>query len=80
MSRAGVAADVAERVLGHKIPGVRGVYDRHQYISEKRDALERLAVLIPRRSDFLMHRLRSTCTKSPLAVAWLVRLSLARQK
>jgi integrase len=43
MSRAGVSADIAERVLGHKIPGVRGVYDRHEYATEKRDALERLA-------------------------------------
>lgn len=42
MSRAGVSADVGERVLGHVISGVRGVYDRHAYIDEKRDALERL--------------------------------------
>jgi integrase len=46
MSRAGVSADVAERVLGHKINGVRGVYDRHEYAAEKRDALERLAALV----------------------------------
>jgi integrase len=48
MSRAGVSVDIAERVLGHKITGVRGVYDRHAYIAEKRDALERLAVLVQR--------------------------------
>jgi integrase len=48
ISRAGVAADVAERVLGHKIAGVRGVYDRHEYLAEKRDALERLAALVDR--------------------------------
>ena len=46
MSRAGVSSDIAERVLGHKIAGVRGVYDRHQYVAEKRDALERLAALV----------------------------------
>src|SRR5262245_15508562 len=46
---------------------------------ERRVAAHHYAALT-RRSDFLMHRLRSTCTKSPLAVAWLVRLSLARQK
>jgi integrase len=46
MSRAGVASDIAERVLGHVIPGVRGVYDRHAYLEEKRDALERLARLV----------------------------------
>jgi integrase len=48
MSRAGVPADIAERVLGHVIPGVRGVYDRHAYAAEKRDALERLASLVDR--------------------------------
>jgi integrase len=48
MSRAGVSSDVAEMVLGHKLSGVRGVYDRHSYAVEKRDALERLATLIGR--------------------------------
>jgi len=48
MSCAGVSADVAERVLGHVIPGVRGVYDRHAYEVEKRDALRRLASLVDR--------------------------------
>ena len=48
MSRAGVSSDVAEMVLGHKLSGVRGVYDRHSYAAEKRDALERLATLIGR--------------------------------
>lgn len=43
MSRAGVRPDIAERVLGHAIPGVEGVYDRHAYIDEKRRALEALA-------------------------------------
>jgi integrase len=46
MSRAGVPSDIAERVLGHVIPGVRGVYDRHAYIAEKREALEKLAGLV----------------------------------
>ncbi|MGE0522110.1 MAG: tyrosine-type recombinase/integrase [Variibacter sp.] len=46
MSRAGVRPDVAERVLGHAIPGVEGVYDRHEYRKEKADALKKLAALI----------------------------------
>lgn len=46
MSRAGVPSDIAEMVLGHKLTGVRGVYDRHSYAHEKRDALEKLAGLI----------------------------------
>ena len=48
MSRAGVPTDIAERVLGHVIPGVRGVYDRHAYAAEKRGALEKLAALVER--------------------------------
>ncbi len=48
MSRAGVSSDHAERVLGHVIPGVRGVYDVHAYAIEKRAALERLAALVDR--------------------------------
>jgi len=46
MSRAGVSADVAERVLGHVVSGVRGVYDRHDFLAEKRDALDRLGKVI----------------------------------
>ncbi len=46
MSRAGVRPDISERVLGHAIPGVQGVYDRHTYDSEKADALKRLSDLI----------------------------------
>jgi integrase len=51
MSRAGVSSDVAEMALGHKLSGVRGVYDRHSYADEKRDAMERLATLIGRIID-----------------------------
>jgi integrase len=46
MSRAGVSSDFAERVLGHTIPGVRGVYDRHAYMAEKLAALTQLATTI----------------------------------
>ena len=46
MSRAGVRPDIAERVMGHAIAGVEGVYDRHSYLEEKADALRRLAALV----------------------------------
>jgi len=46
MSRAGVNADTAERCLGHAIPGIRGIYDRHDYLAEMRHAFEALAALI----------------------------------
>ena len=46
LARAGVRSDVAERIMGHAIPGVEGVYDRHSYREEKAEALCRLAGLI----------------------------------
>jgi integrase len=46
MARAGVPSDHAERVLGHVIGGVEGIYDRHGYREEKRIALAKLATLI----------------------------------
>ena len=46
MSRAGVRPDVAERVLGHAITGVEGIYNRHEYFEEKAHALRALAGLI----------------------------------
>ena len=48
MSRALVPVDHAERVLGHVIGGVRGVYDRHAFHAEKKAALEALGRLIER--------------------------------
>jgi integrase len=47
MSRAGVKED-AEHCLGHVIRGVAGVYDRHDYHTEKKLAYEALAALIER--------------------------------
>ena len=43
-----VDADIAERCLGHVIGGVRGVYDRHSFLEEKRIAFQKLAALIER--------------------------------
>jgi integrase len=44
----GVLPHIAEQVLGHKIPGVEGIYDRHGYDEDKTDALNKLATLIAR--------------------------------
>jgi len=46
LSRAGVSSDIAERCMGHALPGVRGVYDRHRYLDEMRAAFEALAAQI----------------------------------
>ncbi len=48
MSKAKVLPDIAERCLGHKIVGVRGVYDQFEFLDEKRDAFEKLAALVER--------------------------------
>jgi integrase len=48
LSRAGIAADVAEMCLGHALIGVRATYDRHAYELEKRHAFEALAAQIER--------------------------------
>ena len=46
MSRAKVPADHAERCLGHVMGGVRGVYDRHEFLAEKGAAFEKLAAIV----------------------------------
>ena len=51
MSRAGVSSEHAERVMGHSIGGVEGIYDRHAYFDEKSAALAKLAALI----DAIVH-------------------------
>jgi integrase len=48
MSRAGVSPDHAERCLGHVIGGVREVYDRHAFHTEKLQTFEALAAQIER--------------------------------
>jgi integrase len=48
MSRAGISSEHAERVLGHAINGVEGIYNRHCYDGEKSGALRKLAALVER--------------------------------
>jgi integrase len=40
LSELRVSPDVAEAILAHVKPGIRGVYDRYEYFDEKRHALE----------------------------------------
>jgi integrase len=48
LSRAGISADVGERCLGHALIGVRGTYDRFEYLDQKRHAFAALAALVER--------------------------------
>ncbi len=42
MARCKVPPHISERVLGHAIAGVEGVYDHYDYFNEKTDALQKL--------------------------------------
>jgi integrase len=42
----GIRREVAERCLGHKLRGVEGTYDRHDYFKERRSALEQWTRLL----------------------------------
>jgi integrase len=46
MNRAGIPPDHVDRALAHVVPGVSGVYNRHDYYDEKRRAFEALALQI----------------------------------
>jgi integrase len=48
MSRAGVPDEHAEHALGHKLQGVKKVYNRYDFFKEKSHALAALAALIER--------------------------------
>ena len=40
LSSLDIRSKVAERCLNHKLPGIQGVYNRHDYFAERSDALE----------------------------------------
>jgi integrase len=46
LARAGINREIAERVLGHKLVGVEGIYNRFDYFEQKGHALAALANLI----------------------------------
>jgi len=39
----GVDSHIAERCLNHKLKGVEGIYNRHDYFEERKEALQKLA-------------------------------------
>jgi hypothetical protein len=50
LSRLKVTEEAREAVLAHARPGIKGTYDLHDYLEEKREALElwsaRLGVIV----------------------------------
>jgi integrase len=43
LSQLGVSEEIGERVLGHVLPGIIGIYNQHRYEAEMADALQKLA-------------------------------------
>jgi hypothetical protein len=41
-----VRSEVAERCLGHRLRGVEGIYNTHDYLQERRAALESWTTLL----------------------------------
>jgi integrase len=46
LARAGVSAEIAERCVGHVLPGIQAVYNHHDYRLEMQKAFEALALTI----------------------------------
>ena len=46
LAGAGVPSHIAERCLNHKVRGVEGIYDRYDYLDERREALQKVADLL----------------------------------
>ena len=51
MARLGVQPIVIEAVLGHKLPGVAGVYNRYSYVDERKKALSRWSQHVKRLAE-----------------------------
>ena len=41
-----IPSHIAERCLNHKLKGVEGIYDRYDYLDERREALEKVAAAL----------------------------------
>jgi len=46
LSALGVSPHIAERCLNHKIEGVQGIYDQHDYFDERREGLTKWAMFL----------------------------------
>ncbi len=51
LSRVGVDPHIGERVLNHAQPGITAVYDRYEYLNEKRAALHKWAEFLAKLRD-----------------------------
>ena len=72
MARAGGRPDISERVLGHTIVGVEGVYDRYNYSPHKAEAPEMLSGLVSRIIEPPGSNVHPISSRAPLAASGLV--------
>jgi hypothetical protein len=67
LSRLKVSEEAREAVMAHVRPGIKGTYDLHDYLDEKREALElwagRLRSIIAARNGFVVSSPR--CAQLP---------------
>jgi hypothetical protein len=60
MARLGVAPHVADKILNHQtgtISGVAAVYQRHEFLAERRAALDLWGVHVAALIDEMVHRM-----------------------
>lgn len=48
LARQGTPGEVAERCINHKLKGVEGIYNRHDYLEERRKAMTTLSETVAR--------------------------------
>ncbi len=46
LAEIGINEQIAERCLNHKIQGLIGIYDRHNYYEDRKSALQKLSDLV----------------------------------
>nr|WP_319553520.1 site-specific integrase [uncultured Vibrio sp.] len=46
LAKLGTPEHIAERCVNHKVQGLVGIYDRHNYLDERKEALNKLSVLV----------------------------------
>ena len=46
LAQQGTPGHVAERCLNHKLKGVEGIYNKHDYLEERKEALFKISITI----------------------------------
>ncbi len=46
LAKQGTPGHIAERCLNHKLKGVEGIYDQYDYLPERKEALNKLSIMM----------------------------------